>query len=415
MNVVFTIITGNYLGLAKTLFSSLNATNPDLNFKVFMVDETPDNLPEEVGFELISINKILSDREIVDYAFKYDVTEFCTSVKPACFLYLFGQYKAENVIYFDPDIYVFSKLDYITDSLLTHDVVVTPHYVSMLDAYTGDQPETLTLYVGIFNFGFVAFKRSQLSERLLTWWHSRLKNQCYADWQDALHTDQKWADFFPLFAGEMLKISRHIGLNVAPWNLFEREIIKKDDKFLVKNRTTGEATELLFVHFAGHNPKNEQRIHKDFRDMSIDKYPDYKLVRDIYNADLKKNEFEKIKNGHAYSFNYFSDGVLITKEHRRYYRAITENGDHIEDPFNEKGWFYQQLKKNKLLIKENVILKKDEMPDFSRKLRIVHRILIIVKKILGVGRYYQLMYLMRRLSRPENQLFLINKDSSKLY
>ena len=221
--------------------------------------------------------------------------------------------------------------------------------------------------------------------------------------------------FFPLYAGEKLKISRNIGLNVAPWNLFEREIMKKEERFFVRNRITGEVTDLLFVHFAGHNPNKEQTIHKDFRDMPINKYPDYKLVRDIYNADLEKNEFEKIKNSYSYSFNYYSNGSLIAKEHRRYYRAISENEKFIEDPFNEKGWLYQQLRKNNLLLRENVVLKKDEMPDFSYKLKMVHRLLIIVKKILGVGRYNQLMYLMRRLSRPENQLFLINKDTSKLY
>jgi hypothetical protein len=45
-------------------------------------------------------------------------------------------------------------------------------------------------------------------------------------------TDQKWMDFLPF----LLSISLDLGLNVAPWNFYEREIVNKDNRFFVKNR-----------------------------------------------------------------------------------------------------------------------------------------------------------------------------------
>ena len=85
---VFTIVAKNYVGLANLLQKSLNAHVKDLDFFICVADELdesdyPDNVIE------------LKDKVDIDtnlwqeMSFKYNLTEFCTAVKPFAFKYLF--------------------------------------------------------------------------------------------------------------------------------------------------------------------------------------------------------------------------------------------------------------------------------------------------------------------------------------
>ncbi|MDT3388839.1 MAG: hypothetical protein LIR46_13950, partial [Bacteroidota bacterium] len=106
-------------------------------------------------------------------AFKYDLTEFCTSVKPGCMQYLFKQ-GYENVIYMDPDIFVFAPLDEIFVKLQDYDVVLTPQIAGIHEDYTGELPEWAMNVNGVFNLGFCAMRQSNISNNILRWWHKRL-------------------------------------------------------------------------------------------------------------------------------------------------------------------------------------------------------------------------------------------------
>jgi lipopolysaccharide biosynthesis glycosyltransferase len=214
-NVAFTICAKNYLAQAFTLKESFEIHNPNCDFFIFLSDDS-----EGIADSVIT----LEDSWIPDWkkmAFKYNVIEFSTSVKPFCFKKLF-QENYDKIIYLDPDIYVTNPLDEIFDFLENKTIVLTPHYCNIQTEYTGSITEEEILFVGIYNLGFTAIKNNLIGLKIIDWWMNRLSNKCYADKIDALHVDQKWMDFIPAFFPNDVLITHHMGINPAIWNLHER-------------------------------------------------------------------------------------------------------------------------------------------------------------------------------------------------
>jgi hypothetical protein len=415
-NYGFTIVARNYLPLAQALSWSLKNNNKSkLNFIIFVVDQFEDKHGDCENIDRIIPISELNIMNLDEMLFKYNVTEFCTAIKPSCFKYIFNELKADNVIYFDPDIFIFNDIEPILDDLKLYEIVVTPHFVTPQLHYTGDDEETMMFFVGIFNFGFVAIKKTLNNSFILNWWENRLLDKCFGDRQDALHTDQKWADFWPVYVGSRMLISKAIGYNLAPWNLFEREIIKNDNMFLVRNRFTKNIEPLIFVHFAGYDPNDMSIIHKYSFGLTIERYPEYNLIRDIYNEITSKFNFVELKQS-VYSFSKFSNGEFIQDYHRRLYRALIENNRKITNPFDANGDFYKLLVENKLIDKDRPTkYTVKDMKNYEGQKRKVELIFRLLLRIFGVKKYFIFMKFLNRFSRPENQTFLLNISDTKFY
>ena len=238
---VFTICAKNYIGLAQVLERSLRRYHADLDFYIFIADEIAE------GDRPVLPDNALIGREVLgDYidwdmweemSFKYSLTEFCTSIKAHCFKYLFDKTEADKVIYFDPDIYAFSSIDFLFGHLDDHKILLTPHIISCDPLYGGERSESGLLSTGMYNLGFLALRKSKEVGKMLDWWAQRLEEQCYVDVLDNYFTDQRWMDFIPcFFDSKTLLITQNPGLNLAPWNFFEREIYSEEDRLYVRQR-----------------------------------------------------------------------------------------------------------------------------------------------------------------------------------
>lgn len=138
----FTIVAKNYIGLGLILKQTLlKFHKSEMDFYIFVADE----INKE---DLSSLDNVISIKNVSDYTeaewtdmtFKYDLTEFCTSVKPFCFQYLFKN-GYDYAIYFDPDICIFSPITEILEKLNKYDIVLTPQIVGIHINYTGEHPE----------------------------------------------------------------------------------------------------------------------------------------------------------------------------------------------------------------------------------------------------------------------------------
>ena len=86
----FTIVAKNYIGLGLILEQSLMKFHKsDLDFYIFVADEI-DIEKIQIPENVIPVRNIsdYTETEWTDMSFKYDLTEFCTSIKPFCFQYL---------------------------------------------------------------------------------------------------------------------------------------------------------------------------------------------------------------------------------------------------------------------------------------------------------------------------------------
>lgn len=409
--VIFTVCARNYLAQALTLKQSVRKANPETDFLIFIADyHTETGLEEGVMF--------LDDSWIPnwkDMAFKYNVIEFSTSIKPFCINYLFQKY--EKVMYLDPDIYVVQSLNPIFESLDQKDVVITPHYCEIQEQFTGAVSEEEILFVGIYNLGFLAIRNSEVGKKVINWWMDRLRNKCYADKQDALHVDQKWFDFIPAFFPDNVLISHHFGINIAIWNLHERELRFHDQQYFVLNKVTQEEFPLLFFHFSGFNPLSPRVINRRHPNYNVDSFPTFGPLFEEYTAQVLANGFDRYSNI-AYGFNTFSDREKITPLQRRLYREISSEIA-IRDPFDAADSVYQIFKENKFLTGVKIYDSTDSNPNIrhSRNKEIEKGILFLkgLKKLIGIKYYNYLLVFFSEYHRPERQANLLDKRTLAKY
>ena len=400
---IFTICAKNYLAQALTLKESVKSNDPDTDFYLFLSDAPSEDV-SNLKLELLDKNWIPEWKRM---AFKYDVIEFSTAIKPFCFNKLFKE-GYEKVGYLDPDTYVTSSLDYLWNNLEKYSIILTPHVSNLELNYTGAVPEDDILHTGVFNLGFCFMKNNEVGQAIANWWCIRLKDQCYAS--GALFVDQKWMNFIPCFFPNELLVCHHFGVNVAVWNLHERELMIEDGKYVIKDYQSGKVHPLLIFHFSGFDPFNNQLINRRHPQFGVEHFPSFAPIIEEYRSLEYKNGYEKYSNLH-YSFNEFEDGCIITRMHRRIYRTRIE---HYTDgnPFSINSSYYKDLKNKKLLAKgtSTDFSKKGMKVSPSKKRRIAsvfEKSAKLLIRLIGIKRYISLLSFTQQFVQWENQAFLI--------
>ncbi|MHA8060033.1 glycosyl transferase [Aquirufa beregesia] len=289
--IVLTICSINYLAQAKSLGDSLLQHNPDYTFLIGLVDRLDQSSIDKSqlpNYPLIELHSI-GIEDLDELCEKYNITELNTAVKPFFMEYVYNTYpEAEMVHYFDPDILVFQALSDIETPLKNHSLVLTPHILSPYPDTSRPQ-ETDLLNTGIFNLGFLGTKRSPNTLEFLGWWKERLRDQCYIDLANGMFVDQLWVNFAPVYFDDVY-ISRHLGLNMAYWNLHERTLTGENIPY-----TVNDAVLLIFFHFSGYHPENPTEISKYQNRYTFQEKPDVATIFDQYAQILIKNGHEIYK------------------------------------------------------------------------------------------------------------------------
>ena len=114
-----TIVSPNYLAYARTLSASYLAQHAGHSFYVLIVADL--QLLQRKVFESdIFIPVMLAEIGLEDVkaeGMKYDILELNTNVKPSFMKYLLKTYGLEQLIYLDPDIFVYSPLTPVFEAL----------------------------------------------------------------------------------------------------------------------------------------------------------------------------------------------------------------------------------------------------------------------------------------------------------
>ena len=413
----FTIVAKNYIGLALILGKSLKAYSPEVDFRIFVADEFPDepeSLPEAV---VIAKNALsgLSSQQWTDMTFKYDLTEFCTALKPFCFNYIFDL-GYEKTYYFDPDIYIFNTLAPISRALDDHSMALTPQVVGIHTQYTGEHPEWAMNVNGIFNLGFCALRNDEWGHRIVDWWQERLRDQAFADRSVGQFTDQKWMDWMPAFLGHRLCVMQSLGMNLAPWNYFERQLTAEANGRITVSFRTGDMPQrhdpLTFVHFAGYDyAKLKQGIISRKRIEDLKEYDDLSMVNAIYRDAIVANAavFDSFIL-QPYTYATYGNGTPIAAFHRRLYHGLVTPP---ANPFSTaKGSFYDLIAKKGMLITERIDgTSRRNLSDIDGKKRLLARFYSLLYRLMGYKRYVMFLKSLYFYCRPEWHTFLIDQPS----
>lgn len=303
----FTICSRNYLAYALTLRDSLCKAAPGLPFTIFLADAAlPDTAPQ--GVELLPVSG-LPIENLDDMAWRYNVIEFNTAVKPFCFDFMFDQRGCDAAVYLDPDIQVFAPLTAVEDALAGGaSSVLTPHICAPL-MDEGTPSDIDLMRSGTFNLGFAAFANVPEARDFIRWWGSKLRTHCYIDLNNGLFVDQRFVDFAPSFI-ERLTVLRDPGYNVAYWNLANRPVRKDVSGWTAAGRP------LVFFHFSGVSPGAPDVFSKHQSRFGIDDVGDAaELVRD-YLASLAANG-QADWSAMPYAYGTFATGEPIADPMRR--------------------------------------------------------------------------------------------------
>lgn len=170
-----------------------------------------------------------ADRSAIEYYFT------CT---PALMSWLFASQPDIDVLtYVDSDLYFYSHPGFLLEDFKDYATAIVPHGFSERNAQC--------LQWGIYNVGWVSFRRSPDGLACLAWWRQVCLEWCRDFIDGGRFADQKYLDEFPTrFRG--VRIIEHPGVNLAPWNLDSRTLTRSaDGRLLVNGRP------LVFFHFHG--------------------------------------------------------------------------------------------------------------------------------------------------------------------
>jgi len=311
------VIAKNYISYTRGMVESFRKHNPGIDAYILVMDRSDGYIkPESEDFKVIFIDELVCD-DLLKMFFMYDILEATCALKPFLMEHVLDRYNISKLLYLDSDILFTADITEIWKLLDSYSVILTPHLLDPIpveDRYI--ESELNTLRCGSFNGGFIAVANNRDVRAFLTWWKTRLQKYALQD-DPPLYADQKWLNLVPTYLNNVL-ILRDPGYNVGYWNLFNRKIEIKKGKIVLNGYP------LRFFHFSGLELKKLTKISK---------YQDWHRLRDFPALQplFKQYKESAFRHGYAetkdwpYTYNYFDNGIPISKIIRRIFRKLEVN------------------------------------------------------------------------------------------
>ena len=325
---IFTSAACNYIPKVRMLFSSLREHHPEAVLHLALADERTPLL--DLSLEPFDEVRTVADLDIPDWkawAFCHSIVELATAIKPFFLRQLLQRDDCGQVLYLDPDMVVFSRLDDILTALNDTNLVLTPHQATAESHLTAVMDnEISSLKHGVFNLGFIGVANTEEGNRFAAWWASRIYHFCRSEIHNGLFTDQKWIDLVPALFDEVA-VCRSPRHNVATWNLTTRTLAEDDN-----GRYTVDGEPLGFYHFTGFD-SGAHRIMASRNaagNATVSKLVDW---YDRSTRDLSKDPLSAV----PWAYGRYSNGQAITRVQRFIYRERLDLQRAFDNPFDVAG------------------------------------------------------------------------------
>lgn len=322
---VFTSAAVNYLPKVRMLCGSIRRHHPEATIHLALADLRPDWLDtaNEPFDDVMDVSQ-LGIPNWQPWTFRHSIVELSTAIKPFALKRLLERPDCDRVLYFDPDMVLFSRVDDILDALSASNVTLTPHqskpetsYEAVIDNEIG------SLKWGVFNLGFIGVRDTGEGHRFCQWWADRVYDFCRDDVPNGLFTDQKWINLAPVFF-EGVHIVRGARHNVATWNLTTREFGGR-----IESGFTVDGEPLGFYHFTGFD-SGAHRI------MAGKNAAGNRSVQELigwYERETTSSSEDRRASQWPWAFASFSDGSRVEPWHRRIYRDNIDLQYAFPDPY----------------------------------------------------------------------------------
>lgn len=291
-HIAFTICSNNYLGQALALKKSFLKHNPNFKFYIILVDQLS-NAIDYTLFEPAEVIPVVQIEEIdlEDLISKYYIIELNTSIKPSAFKHLLKlNPECERMYYLDPDLYFYDSLSDVNELLENKSAALTPHIQSHIPRDGKLPDENIFLQFGIYNLGFLGLNvKHPEVPKLLNWWEERTLKHGFDKAHEGYFVDQLWMVHAPIFF-EDVEVLKSYNYNMAPWNLHERKIVRREGDTILLN----DDSQLVFYHFSKIS-SDDEAISREFNRFSLKDFPLLEELYQEYKSDLSECNFEEFK------------------------------------------------------------------------------------------------------------------------
>lgn len=211
------------------------------------------------------------DEELLSVKHTRTPIEYYFTCTPSLPLFIFNRNpEVSSITYLDADLFFFAEPAPIYDEIAGHSIAIVEHRFA---PHLRDREQ-----YGIYNVGWLWFRRDEHALACLRWWRQRCIEWCYDRCEDGHFADQKYLDDWPSrFRG--VAVLRHKGANLAPWNLGNYEI-RRDGQYVWVDEQP-----LLFFHFHG-----LEQVGGWIYDLNLAGYklkPSSAVLRDIYTPYIR--------------------------------------------------------------------------------------------------------------------------------
>jgi hypothetical protein len=236
-----TYFDNHYLPRGMALYQSLKQQCPSFQLWVLCMDR----VCYEVLFQLKLPNVHLipledfeaGDEKLLRAKENRRLIEYYFTCTPSLPLFILNRYpEVDQITYLDADLFFFNSPIPLYDEIGTYSIAIVEHRFPPHLRHSEIH--------GIYNVGWLSFKRDEHALACLQWWREQCLEWCYDRVEEGRFADQKYLDTWPdRFPGVV--VVRHKGANVAPWNVSNYTFRQDSEGIWVDEQP------LIFFHFHG--------------------------------------------------------------------------------------------------------------------------------------------------------------------
>jgi hypothetical protein len=233
-----------YLPQGLALYQSLRDHCPSFTLWVLCLDDQCYATLLQLHLadvELIALEDFESgDEELLKAKANRTLVEYYFTCTPSLPLFVFkNNHDVDLITYLDADLYFFAGPAPLYREIGDCSVAIIAHrfppYLRHFERH------------GVYNVGWLSFKRNENGLACLQWWRERCLEWCYDRPEDGRFADQKYLDDWPTRFQGVVVLS-HKGANLAPWNLAGYIVHVSSDQVWVDDQP------LIFFHYHGLRP-----------------------------------------------------------------------------------------------------------------------------------------------------------------
>lgn len=241
MRYFCTYFDQRYLPRGLALYESLRQHCPAFKLWVLCLDHVCYDVLVQLNLaniELIPIERLeAGDEELLQAKQNRSTVEYYFTLTPSLLLFILRtEAEVDLVTYLDADLWFCSDLAPVYEEIGDHSIAIIGHRFPPSLQYMEQN--------GIYNVGWLSFRRDENGLACLEWWREKCIEWCYDRCEEGRFADQKYLDSWPTLFSNVV-VLKHKGANLAPWNLARYSIRFDGESFRVDEQP------LIFFHFHG--------------------------------------------------------------------------------------------------------------------------------------------------------------------